>query len=72
MADTDTATPADCVLFDADVWASTVALGPFLAADETALLLTANEVSGADVIFMMTSKTTINVVSRYCHRQNHI
>jgi hypothetical protein len=61
--DTVTATPADCVLLDATVFASALADGPALAAKAAALLLTATGLSEGWLIFMVFSKTTGDVAS---------
>jgi hypothetical protein len=60
--DTVTATPADCVLLLAAVFASVLATGPLLAA-EAALVLTATGLSEGWLIFMVFSKTTVYVAS---------
>jgi len=61
--DTDTATPADCVLLGVVVFASVLATGPLLAAEEAAVVLAATGWSDGWLIFMVFSKTTIYVAS---------
>jgi hypothetical protein len=63
MDDTVTATPADCVPFDAADFAGAPAAEPVLGAVDATLLLSTTGLSEGWLIFMVFSKTTVYVAS---------